>query len=658
MHDDDIRGELFSKLGAESSGNPEEMLSKAVVEFKDGDPIEAKKIFKEIISITTTNALRYETQSQHRAAAQEYYIQAVSYEYMQQTSDRDKNYAKVIDGLLSYAKTALTFEENEKGITSASLAGLVCIISGNNNRAFEIYNKHMEILKSKNNSQGLMQIIYSLGYLLDALKNTNVAALSDAQNFISKDLKPMLSTAKLTGFNNLLKSVVIFTQNVIESRIKMPKILVDTSIPRDILFNDIFEFVLTVENAGEGLATEIKVSLQFPEDIEILSGEKSISYDKLDSNDKKIITYSLRYQTASDINEITKEIKGNLTYVDMLNNGHKQYIGPLNFEIRSMSKTSEYIEKLNKVKEDYNSLNFENLSPILNLLVPAMRNEFDLFVQKLQEEIEKQEFDNADFGFKIVSSLVDVQKSILLEGEISKSIVENVNKQIETAVNSKAEELTAKHTKDKEDAIAKIVLEKNNEKANELDKLKAEMKELHEKQINELKEQNFKELGKINQAHENKLNKHLADLEQSLEAKFVQESNTKSDEFEKTMNELRTHHENELDEIRSKLKKELKDKYTREIDEIRESKDEEIRKINEANEENLENSLNAQKIKLEGIKNEEIEAVKRELRTELAREHEGEIDKLKSKYTSEIDTKNKMIDELERQIRDLKSSSH
>lgn len=656
MHDD-LRGELFNKIGADDAGNPEEMLNRAINEFKVGDAIEAKKIFKEVISITSTNALRYEGQSQHRAAAQAYYFQAVANEYMQQTSERDSNYAKVIDGLLAYAKSALTFDENERGITSATLAGLVCIIAGNNNRALEIFNSHMEIAQTKQNSQGLIQLLYSLGYLLDALQNTNVTALSDAQNYISKDLAPSLTPAKLTGFNSLMQSVVKYTQDVIESRIKMPKITVDTVIPKDILFNDIFEVTLNIENTGDGDASNVVITTELPEDLEIINGQKQVTFDKMTGNDKKVVTYSLRFQTAQDISEVVKQIKGNISYVDMLNNGHKQYVGPLDFEIRSISKTAEYMEKLDKMNTEYNSVEYGKLYPVVSMLLPAIKEQYSSFSNTLKQEIESQEFDNADFGFKVLDKLVENHKSLIGNEELSKTIESSVSKEIDTAVAKITEELTEKYTKEKAEAIAKLTAEKDAEKKEALDKLKSELMEAHETEINNMKEEHFKELGKVNQSHENKLNKHLADLEQSLEAKFVKEGNEKSDEFEKTMRELRTQHENELEEVRIKLKKDLKDKYSHELDALSKTKNEEIRKMQEAHEANLENSMNAQKIKLEAIKNEEIEEIKRRLEGELKNQQEKALDEQKRKFNETINLQNKKIDDLERQVRDLKSSS-
>lgn len=655
--DEDLKGELFNKIGAESSGNPEQLLSKAEDELSAGNAIDAKKIFKELIEIAGNNAIRYEGQSQHRAAAQEYYLQAVAYEYMEQTVERDQNYQKVIDGLLSYANTAISFSENEKGITSATLAGLVCIVSGNNNRAFDIYNQHMKISEEKPDSKILVQLLYSLGYLIDALKNTNVNALSDAENYISKDLSPQLTRAKLTGFRKLLRSVVKYSQDVIESKIKMPKIKLKTSVPKDIAFNEIFEIGIIINNIGEGDAFDLQFTVDIPEDLEILEGNKSESYKLLGSSKEEILKFNLRFQTALEEEEIFREIKGNFTYNDMLGNGHKQYFGPLELELRAVSKGIAYETRHTSLKNEYSNIDVDNLENVIKLLVPSFKSIFETASEKVGTQIASKEFKNAEFGLDFLEEQISWQKKFFTGDDVSNSIVDMINKQLKETEEKLSSTLKAEFEVEKnksiEDLRTNMVLER--EKA--LTDMKSELMEKHQTELTKTKEEHFKELGNLNQSMDNKLQKHLADQEQQLETNFVQDMNKKSDEFEVTLREVRSQYESEMETQRETMKEEYRSKHQEEINDLTRSKEDEMRKLKDAHNNTLESTLQTQKSQLEMSKNEEIDNAERKIQTELNDKYEEQLDQQKIKYIKDIEKLTTQNDELERQIRDLKSSS-
>ncbi|MCY3411035.1 MAG: hypothetical protein INQ03_05285 [Candidatus Heimdallarchaeota archaeon] len=657
MFGDDIQGELFNKIGAETSGNPIELLNKAEAELKDGDPIEAKKLLKQIIDITGTNGKRYETQSQHRASAQEYYIQSVAYQLMDMTAERDSNYLKVIESLLAYAKNAMAFDENDKGMTSATLAGLVCIMAGNNNRALEIYNQFMATAQQKQNSQGLVQLLYSLGYLLDALKNTNVEALSNAQNFISKDLLPMLNTAKLTGFNKLLTVVIQFVQSEIERKIKMPKIQLETELDKDILFNQVFNFKVLIENVGEGYAKDVKVDIQMDTDLELLHGKTQTNYALMDQGGKEELSYQLRFQTAQDVTEVMKSVKGTVSFLDMLGNGHKQYLGPLDIEIRAISKTTEYMDRLNSINSEYEALNFEEIDQILQLVLPEFKSFYSTTSNLIKQNIDDKEYDKANIGFTYLEKLKDWQRNVFLEDGVNNSIVEKVRQQIAEAEQQLETKLKDELTAEKEKALEELTKQKDDEIVKAVEDKQKELNEKYKTEITNLKETHFKELGKINQTHENKLAKSLADQEQTLENKFIQEMNDKSDEFEKTLRELRNQHDEELNKEKDTLKKELTDRHTKEVEKLKTSKEEEIRKITEANEAAMENALQTQKTKLDQERKVELEKAEQKLQSELKQKYEQDMDEMKKKLNKEISQKTKTIEDLERQLRDLKSSS-
>ncbi len=649
---DDLKGELFKKIGAETSKDPMLMLKEAEKLVKAGDLIEARKTYKSIIEVAGSNAIRYENQSQYRATAIAYYAVAKAHEFLQNTVERDKTYTKVVQNLIAYAQNAMKFNEFDRAYSSATLAGLVCVVAGDVNGAFEIFKTYESNLQSNPDKDRLQNILYSLGYLIDAIQNTNINALSTAQNYLSKDLKPLLETTKLNDFESLLNSAYDFVLEILNSKVKMPSINLSTQIPKDLLFNEMFDFSVTVSNEGDGIATEIKFNLELPENFEVLKGDKQVHIDKLEPSENKTITYTLRYQTGQTANEIHEVIKGDLFYKDMLGNGHKQFMGNLELEIRSESKTAEYLNKLKEYEPIIEEIKKKEFS--ISAIQDKLPSYLITLYNQLEENISKQEFELCDYGF----SLLDTYKAWLDEVYDLNSVVDDeINSKINSEKEKITEELSKKFQEEKEKAIEQIKVESQEKLTHDLDELRSKMTAEFEAEKNDIVEKYKKEIENNRILEENRTKKALSELEEKLKKEFIEEMNQKSDEFEKTIRELRSEHEKELEEEKKKLTDQLQEKFNNEINEIKGNAEQEIRQLKESFQTEKETELNNLKANLTKQFEEEKEKSLQELTTELNNKHGLEIKEIKEKLEAEIAEQKKKIDELTIKIRELEASS-
>ncbi|MFV2013956.1 MAG: hypothetical protein ACC656_00875, partial [Candidatus Heimdallarchaeota archaeon] len=338
---DDLRGELNNRIGTSQSGDTLGQLNEGKKEKDHGNTEKALQIFNAIVEKTNQSSNQLLSQKQHRAAAEEFYYQALAYEYMDKLDEHRMSLSKTVDALQNASHTAINFGEDKRGIATITLAGLIALLYGDETTAHAMYNRGISISDQKQNTEALKKLLYSLGYLLDGIKNTNMSAVTEAQGYIANDLKPILSSSKLTTFNSLLDGIVGQVSGMIESKVKMPKIDVTTQVPKDLLFEEEYEISIKIENVGEGEATNLLLELNFPSDLMIVKGEAAKKLDQIGTmaTIEERITFKMRGEGRS---EAKTEISGNLTFTDMLANNRTHVISPMELEFRSSSKGSEY----------------------------------------------------------------------------------------------------------------------------------------------------------------------------------------------------------------------------------------------------------------------------------------------------------------------------
>ncbi|MDH5402823.1 MAG: hypothetical protein OEY49_10060 [Candidatus Heimdallarchaeota archaeon] len=590
---DELKGELFNKIGVEATEDPATMLDKAIAELQAGNHHNAKQLFDKVISATDANAKRFDEQNQHRSSAEEYYLQAVAYGYMEKTEERDEIYKKVISNLLASSKTRFTFDDENGGITAVTLAGLVHLMFGDEAGAHSLYDEYVKFADTKQNPTNLKNILYSLGYLLAGLKNSDLQSVTEGQNFISTHLRPMLKVAKLAGFEKLLNSVVSHTQSILHSRVKMPKIQFHSSVPSDLVFNDAFEISIDIENSGEGDANNMEFVLEVPKDIEILSGNTKENLGNLTGSAKVSKTFTLKFQTNEDLSEVVKQISGNVTFTDMLTNTHKQFLGDIELEIRSISKKTEYQNRLTEIKRNLEALNAKPVNEFYPVVLKNSLNEqTNDLTSSIASSIEEGKFKEAEFKLEFLGSTMKWTDNVM-HGDTAKAIID--------AINSK---------------LAKL-----------------------EEELKTAKETHQKEIQQLLVANDNKLKQQLDQHESQLRDQFRQETIKKNEETEKAIREIQEENRKEVEVEVDKLRKELTLKYKEQIKQLENTIEDERRQLSQRAEEEKSLELTTLKSKMHQEKQDALEEQERSIE-----------ERIKGRYDLIIEEKDKKIKELEEKI--------
>ncbi|MHA2504024.1 MAG: hypothetical protein ACXAE3_14285 [Candidatus Kariarchaeaceae archaeon] len=605
---EDLRGELFGKLGVESNVDPLKLIEQGIAEKSAGNNQGAKKVFEQAVEISNNQALKYIGQNQHRAAAEALYIQALATGHLGESDKQKSLYIQVVDSLLSAGQTAVAFGESNRGFACGTLAGMVALLYDDYDRAFAIYTEYMETSQDKENAGYLQKLLYSLGYLLDALKNDNIGALTDAQNFMSTDLKPMLSTAKLAGFESLLNTVLHYCQDVLQSKITMPKINVQTSLPRDIQFNQLFDFQLNLSNDGDGLANQVQINLSIPDDIEIVDGATEELIPEMHSSTNLDRILKLRFQTGDTSGAQIREIKGHISFVDMLNNSHRQLFGPIEIEFTAVSKKDEFLENLNKTKQPLAEIN-TTASPVPKFVFGIATKSVEEFSSLIRAEIEQEEFKRAELGINLLQKFVEDTLSMQISGSSTQEIEQEMSAIIQEANDKLRNELSAEFEMEKQQSLDALSAQKDQELSARVEQLKTDLSAEHHAEMNALKDEHQNALQEVRRENESKLNQALTQHESKLREEFKAEKDSMSFAQNAQIQEIENRQKQMVEDAEQRVRSEWSEKYDGKVKELEQNMEEMKQELQSSHENEL-RELRQQNNDQIAVKDREIQQLK------------------------------------------------
>ena len=623
---DDLRGELFGKLGVEQEGDPLKLIEQAVIARQQGNNQGAKKTLEQALEIAKNQAAKYEGQSQHRAAAEAYYIQSMAEGHLGLNDKQSQTYKVVIERLLDAGKSAIAFSENSRGIACATLAGMVALMDNDQLRAKQIYTEYIGVSQQKEDGAHLQKLLYSLGYLLDALENDNIGGIADAQNFISTDLKPMLSTAKLVGFGTLLETVLTHTQETLQGKITMPKLQIGTSLPRDIQFNQLFDIDLDLNNTGDGVASSVVLEMEIPSDIEVVDGKPHEQIATINPESEEKRNLKLRFQTGDTSGEQVRQIKGSVSYVDMLGNSHKQYFGPIELEFTAISKKEEFQAQLKKLLTPFEAVTSESLHEnVLPITLELYSKQVDHLKNSIGESITNEEFGKVIFGLTALEKVVDQIQQLTQENEITAKFDAQLDDLITKVKNEYKEELAVEFEEQKKAAVDEVVQQKTKELDERVEQLKRDLSEQYTKDLNEAKDKHQQELQQANRDYEQKLNQALVQHENKLKDEFKDEKTKLVEKQEQVIKDIQNKHQEELETEHSKVSKELTTKYESRISELENSRDEMKTQLVSQYDEDKAKELANQKERLTSEKETAVKQKEDEVTARLTQEFEEKL---------------------------------
>lgn len=582
-----FRDELFAKIGAddqEGETDPYKLIQAGDNETMSGNVAKATTLYKSAVTNGMAKAKKFEEQKQYRSAAEAYYLTSLGHLKLGNEEEVETLSAKVGEQLLEAANMYInTYEEYSYGVVCASLAGLIYVLLKDNEKAKSVYEDTLASIENKANEgkiqigkDKLVQTVWVIGYVLQAIQDVSHEALEEAQRLISAQIRPLLSKMKLAGISPLLDQTVSYVLEYFQEQIKLPNLAVSSQLPNDIVVNQIFEVKIDLMNIGEGIATAVRLELNLPEGLEHVDGNLQQDFEKLDPDQHEQIILHLRYQ-ASTPEDVKVKLGGKITFQDMLKNQQVQFVGPYDVAIFAESKKDKLGRQLKAEFEKAESTESLALHPDYPPTFGTMLIDFQKdLVNSVKNELDAENYEKIPGALEVLN---DVRKELSTyfskDGSRVSELISSLLEMKEEYAQSKIEEALEIKEKELEERIESLKIKLEDEKNQaleqqkdeftkaseeisaqhkaELTQLRASLTESFEKDKEELISSHKIELEEYEKKIKDEIDQNTSLMDRKLNAKLSEQENTLREEFNKQISELNEKNATTVAELRKQF---------------------------------------------------------------------------------------------------------
>lgn len=566
-----FRDELFEKIGADDvSKTPSDLLHEGLTEQQQGNITKAGKLFTQAFTLAQQKANETAKQQQYRNAAHFYYSAALAAEHLQQPDTKQQMLQSVAKQLLLAGNNYFdVYSEFKQGVICGSFAGLTYLLIEDKDNAQKIYESYIAKINQKNqegaipaNAQKLIQAMWPIGYIIQALNETNHQALQDAQKYISTDIRPSLGEAKLIPLEPILDALLNQTLKKFETLIKLPELQIVSEVSNDIVLNQLFDVNLAFTNSGEGVAYSGSISLEADENLELVDGKFTHEFAELAPDANISLKFQFRYPSATT-EDAEAFFKGILKYKDMLNNNHQQYIGPLKLHIAAISKKDKYGAMIDEVSHSDDELSkvTTNLPDALATALMAMET---TMLQNLTTALENEEFSIIQFGIEQLSSF-RADAATLLTGEPAEQIENSYTVAKEAYAAKQVTANTEALTAEKNAALDELSTKLKGEQQTALEELERKLNEDHATELSELKKQHERQVQMMENKFDRQIDMQLKEQFDNLQQEHAAKLQELNDKNAQGLQEIRNELQKDFNDQMATAKQECSKKYEAQI---------------------------------------------------------------------------------------------
>jgi cation transport regulator ChaB len=508
----------------------------------------AKDLYMEAIRGFIHASEDYKDKKQFRKSSENLFYVAQIYKQLNAKDDWVAATKAIVEDLINAAQEYLLWSDYNKAVVLISSACFFLFSIEDFTTAEQLYSQYISQIQNDPGFTSAQQILYAAGHAIKAVKEIDTQALINAQQLVGNQLKPGLNQIMGDLFFPAIDSAVDTVVKKFRSKIKLPKIVPELKISKDLVIGNPTPLVIIVENEGKGNAFNIQLQLNLPEEIELLDGVKNFIIEDLpaqQSSDNKLLIRCL-----SATGESIHEISATIIYYDQLQTKQTMMIGPYELTFREKSLVNELEKSITELTtlsdEHYQKLVQTTILPEevceeIYAIVP-------IILKKSEEEIKSENFGIVQANIEIIKTIHQIADNLMKEAFVN-SIKETQNQKIEEkvqeAMTTLKEELEQSYEERSELVKQELLLQKETEIANiqeqlrkqkdaELEELMAKLNKEHAKELEEarqeIRKEMEKELEEYNLRFDNEKKQALEEQEALLR-----------DEFQKQLSDAQNH---------------------------------------------------------------------------------------------------------------------
>ncbi|MCE7749290.1 MAG: hypothetical protein GPJ51_12950, partial [Candidatus Heimdallarchaeota archaeon] len=467
---------------------------------------QAEDLYHEAIKNFIRASEENKEKKQFRMSSQNIYYVSYIYKKIGAVDDWRAATNAVIEDLVNAAQEYLLWNEYDRGIVLISTACFFFFSIEEFQSAELLYKQYIEQIQDDPGFTRAQQVLYAAGHAIKAVKDSDTTALLNAQQLVGGHLKPGLSQIMGELFFPAIDDAMDIVVKNFRSKVKLPKIVPEVKISRDLVLGEPVNISIIIENEGDGEAFNLVFKLDFPEGIDIIDGGTEITIANLPAGHST--EHKLSISCSQPNEKGVYDLSATITFYDQLQTKQTMMIGPYDLIFREKSLTKGYEVELAELSSK--GLELKNLMRTIEI-IPEMATDLVMkFVEDLIKESEgilnNEEFETAQANintinrvFEIINTvsgeefldLVNTQRENFIEERIL-SISDNLKEEFEVQKNQLKEDQLLETEKLKqgfEEEKAQLEDKFNIQKENDQRELLEQLKEQQEKEIADVTEE-------------------------------------------------------------------------------------------------------------------------------------------------------------------------
>lgn len=508
---------------------------------------QAEDLYHEAIKNFIRASEENKEKKQFRMSAQNIYYVSYIYKKIGAVDDWRAATNAVIEDLVNAAQEYLLWNEYDRGIVLISTACFFFFSIEEFQSAELLYKQYIEQIQDDPGFTRAQQVLYAAGHAIKAVKDSDTTALLNAQQLVGGHLKPGLSQIMGELFFPAIDDAMDIVVKNFRSKVKLPKIVPEVKISRDLVLGEPVNISIIIENEGDGEAFNLVFKLDFPEGIDIIDGGTEITIANLPAAHST--EHKLSISCSKPNEKGVYDLSATITFYDQLQTKQTMMIGPYDLIFREKSLTKGYEVELADLSSK--GLELKNLMRTIEI-IPEMATDLVMkFVEDLIKESEgilnNEEFETAQANintinrvFEIINTvsgeefldLVNTQRENFIEERIL-SISDNLKEEFEVQKNQLKEDQLLETEKLKqgfEEEKAQLEEKFNIQKENDQRELLEQLKEQQEKEIADVTEE-------LRIEKEKALSEQMEKLDDENKQALQGQETLLRDEFQKLLSE-------------------------------------------------------------------------------------------------------------------------
>lgn len=508
---------------------------------------QAEDLYHEAIKNFIRASEENKEKKQFRMSSQNIYYVSYIFKKIGAVDDWRAATNAVIEDLVNAAQEYLLWNEYDRGIVLISTACFFFFSIEEFQSAEQLYKQYIEQIQDDPGFTRAQQVLYAAGHAIKAVKDSDTTALLNAQQLVGGHLKPGLSQIMGELFFPAIDDAMDIVVKNFRSKVKLPKIVPEVKISRDLVLGESTNVSIIIENEGDGEAFNLVFKLDFPEGIDIIDGGTEITIANLPAGHSTEHKLSIRCSQPNK--KGVYDLSATMTFYDQLQTKQTMMIGPYDLIFREKSLTKGYEIELADLSSK--GLELKNLMRTIEI-IPEMATDLVMkFVDDLIKESEgilnNEEFETAQANinsinrvFEIINivsgneflDLVNTQRESFIEERIL-SISDNLKEEFEVQKNQLKEDQLLEIEKLKqgfEEEKAQLEEKFNIQKENDQRELLEQLKEQQEKEIADVTEE-------LRIEKEKALSEQMEKLDEEKKQALQGQETLLRDEFQKLLSE-------------------------------------------------------------------------------------------------------------------------